>query len=32
MPISEAVDALLHRGGSVDELVDLLMRRPYRSE
>jgi glycerol-3-phosphate dehydrogenase (NAD(P)+) len=32
MPISEAVDALLHRGRSIDTMVDLLLRRPYRSE
>jgi len=32
MPICEVVDALLHRGGSVDEMIDLLLRRPYRTE
>jgi glycerol-3-phosphate dehydrogenase (NAD(P)+) len=32
MPICEVVDALLHRGGSIDEMIDLLLRRPYRAE
>jgi len=32
MPISEMVDALLHRGESIDEMIDLLLRRPYRTE
>jgi glycerol-3-phosphate dehydrogenase (NAD(P)+) len=32
MPICEVVDALLHRGGSIDEMIDLLLRRPYRTE
>jgi glycerol-3-phosphate dehydrogenase (NAD(P)+) len=32
MPVSEAVDAVLHRGVSIDEMVDRLLRRPYRSE
>jgi glycerol-3-phosphate dehydrogenase (NAD(P)+) len=32
MPICEAVDALLHRGESVDDVIDLLLRRPYRTE
>jgi glycerol-3-phosphate dehydrogenase (NAD(P)+) len=32
MPICEVVDALLHRGGSIDEMTDLLLRRPYRTE
>ena len=32
MPISEAVDAVLHRGVSIDEMIDRLLRRPYRSE
>ena len=32
MPISEAVDALLHRGQSIDAMIDLLLSRPYRSE
>ena len=32
MPISEAVDAVLHRGVAIDEMTDRLLRRPYRSE
>jgi len=32
MPISEVVDALLHRGESIDAMIDLLLRRPYRAE
>lgn len=32
MPISQAVDALLHRGESIDAMIDLLLRRPHRSE
>jgi glycerol-3-phosphate dehydrogenase (NAD(P)+) len=32
MPISEAVDALLHRGESIDAIIDLLLSRPYRTE
>lgn len=32
MPISEVVDGLLHRGKSIDAMIDLLLRRPYRSE
>jgi glycerol-3-phosphate dehydrogenase (NAD(P)+) len=32
MPISAAVDALLHRGNSIDAMIDRLLRRPYRSE
>jgi glycerol-3-phosphate dehydrogenase (NAD(P)+) len=32
MPISEAVDALLHHGESIDAMIDLLLRRPHRSE
>ena len=32
MPISEAVDAVLHRGVPIDEMTDRLLRRPYRSE
>jgi glycerol-3-phosphate dehydrogenase (NAD(P)+) len=32
MPISEAVDAMLHRGASIDEMIDRLLRRPYRTE
>jgi glycerol-3-phosphate dehydrogenase (NAD(P)+) len=32
MPISAGVDALLHRSESVDAVIDLLLRRPYRTE
>jgi glycerol-3-phosphate dehydrogenase (NAD(P)+) len=32
MPIGSGVDALLHRGESVDAAIDLLLRRPYRAE
>jgi glycerol-3-phosphate dehydrogenase (NAD(P)+) len=32
MPICQAVDALLHRGESIDAMIDLLLRRPHRSE
>jgi glycerol-3-phosphate dehydrogenase (NAD(P)+) len=32
MPICTAVDAILHRGASIDGTTDRLMRRPYRSE
>jgi glycerol-3-phosphate dehydrogenase (NAD(P)+) len=32
MPISEAVEAVLHRGAPIDETIDGLLRRPYRSE
>jgi len=32
MPISQAVDAVLHRGESIDAMIDLLLRRPYRTE
>jgi glycerol-3-phosphate dehydrogenase (NAD(P)+) len=32
MPISEAVDRLLRRGESIDAMIDLLLRRPYRTE
>ncbi len=32
MPISEAVDAVLHRGISIDAISEGLLRRPYRSE
>lgn len=32
MPISAGVDELLHRGASIDAMIDLLLRRPYRSE
>jgi glycerol-3-phosphate dehydrogenase (NAD(P)+) len=32
MPISEAVEAVLHRGASIDTMIDALLRRPYRTE
>ncbi len=32
MPISDAVDAVLHRGAPIDEMADRLLRRPYRPE
>jgi glycerol-3-phosphate dehydrogenase (NAD(P)+) len=32
MPIGAGVNALLHRGESVDAAIDLLLRRPYRAE
>jgi glycerol-3-phosphate dehydrogenase (NAD(P)+) len=32
MPICQGVDALLHRGQSIDAMIDLLLRRPYRTE
>jgi glycerol-3-phosphate dehydrogenase (NAD(P)+) len=32
MPISEAVDAVLHRGVPIDAMTDQLLRRPYRAE
>ena len=32
MPISEGVDAVLHRGGSIDAMIEQLLRRPYRAE
>jgi len=32
MPISEGVDALLHHNRSIDEMIDLLLQRPYRTE
>ena len=32
MPISEAVDALLHGDATIDGLIDLLLSRPYRAE
>jgi len=32
MPVSKAVEAVLHRGASVDAMIDGLLRRPYRSE
>jgi glycerol-3-phosphate dehydrogenase (NAD(P)+) len=32
LPISESVDAVLHRGASIDSMIDRLLRRPYRAE
>jgi glycerol-3-phosphate dehydrogenase (NAD(P)+) len=32
MPISDAVDAILHRGAAIDEAVAALLARPFRSE
>jgi glycerol-3-phosphate dehydrogenase (NAD(P)+) len=32
MPISEAVVAVLHDGAPIDEMIDRLLRRPFRSE
>jgi glycerol-3-phosphate dehydrogenase (NAD(P)+) len=32
MPISSMVDALLHRGVSIDEMIELVLNRPYRTE
>jgi glycerol-3-phosphate dehydrogenase (NAD(P)+) len=32
MPISEGVDAVLHRGESIDAMIERLLRRPYRAE
>jgi len=32
MPITTAVDAILHRGGDVDKVVAGLLARPFRSE
>jgi glycerol-3-phosphate dehydrogenase (NAD(P)+) len=32
MPISEAVDAVLHCGVPIDTMTDRLLRRPYRAE
>jgi glycerol-3-phosphate dehydrogenase (NAD(P)+) len=32
MPISEVVEAVLHRGASIDAMIEGLLRRPYRSE
>jgi glycerol-3-phosphate dehydrogenase len=32
MPISEAVEAVLHRDASVEAMIDGLLRRPHRSE
>ena len=32
MPISEGVDTVLHCGGSIDLMIEQLLRRPYKSE
>jgi glycerol-3-phosphate dehydrogenase (NAD(P)+) len=32
MPISDAVEAVLHRNASIDEIVERLLRRPFRTE
>jgi glycerol-3-phosphate dehydrogenase (NAD(P)+) len=32
MPISEAVEAVLHRNASIDEMVEGVLRRPFRAE
>lgn len=32
MPICATVDGLLHRGASIDAMIEGLLRRPYRSE
>jgi glycerol-3-phosphate dehydrogenase (NAD(P)+) len=32
MPISEAVEAVLHRNAAIDEVIDSLLRRPFRAE
>ena len=32
MPISAAVDGVLHRGTAIDMMIDELLSRPYRSE
>ena len=32
MPITAAVDAVLHRGMAIDAMIDGLLSRPYRSE
>jgi glycerol-3-phosphate dehydrogenase (NAD(P)+) len=32
MPISEAVDAILHRGAAIDATIEALLGRPFRSE
>jgi glycerol-3-phosphate dehydrogenase (NAD(P)+) len=32
MPISQAIDAVLHRGASIDAMIEDLLRRPYRTE
>jgi glycerol-3-phosphate dehydrogenase (NAD(P)+) len=32
MPITDAVEAVLHRNASIDELIESLLRRPFRTE
>jgi glycerol-3-phosphate dehydrogenase (NAD(P)+) len=32
MPVSEAVDAVLHHGVTIEAMTDRLLRRPYRAE
>jgi glycerol-3-phosphate dehydrogenase (NAD(P)+) len=32
MPVTEAVDAVLHRGMAIDAMIEALLSRPYRSE
>ena len=32
MPITAAVDAILHRGAAVDQAIEALLARPFRSE
>jgi glycerol-3-phosphate dehydrogenase (NAD(P)+) len=32
MPISDAVDAILHRGAAIDEAIAALLARPFRTE
>jgi glycerol-3-phosphate dehydrogenase (NAD(P)+) len=32
MPVTEAVDAVLHRGMGIDEMIEQLLSRPYRAE
>jgi glycerol-3-phosphate dehydrogenase len=32
MPITAAVDAVLHRGMEIDAMIEALLSRPYRAE
>jgi glycerol-3-phosphate dehydrogenase (NAD(P)+) len=32
MPITEAVAAVMHRGVAIDQTIEGLLRRPFRSE
>jgi glycerol-3-phosphate dehydrogenase (NAD(P)+) len=32
MPITAAVDAVLHRGMAIDAMIEALLSRPYRAE